>query len=279
MASYLASYLPSSWRRDSANSVEEPKEAMRALPANWYTSQDMYELERRAIFSRKWQPITHISRLKEPGDFLKFDVAEYGFILCRDRQGKINGFHNVCRHRAFPVVTKESGKAKIFSCQYHGWSYGLSGKLAKAPGYQELDGFDKESNGLMPIHVHVDVNGFIWVNLDGKSVPEISWEEDFGGIDRQERYKDFNFNDYEFDHTWQMDGAYNWKILADNYNECYHCATSHPDIDAVANLQSYSVDTEGVKIIHDPATTEEQREAGLVVASTYYFPNASTNIT
>ena len=127
--------------------------------------------------------------------------------------------------------------------------------------------------------MHVDVNGFIWVNLDGKATPEISWEEDFGGIDRQERYKDFNFDDYVFDHTWQMDGAYNWKILADNYNECYHCATSHPDIGAVANLQSYSVDTEGVKIIHDPATTEEQREAGLIVASTYYFPNASTNIT
>ena len=252
---------------------------MRALPSNWYTSQEMYELERRAIFSRKWQPITHISRLQNDGDFLKFDVAEYGFVLCRDRQGKINGFHNVCRHRAFPVVTKEEGNAKIFSCQYHGWSYGLNGKLAKAPGYQHLEGFDKSKNNLMPIHVHVDVNGFIWVNLDGKEVPELSWEDEFGGIDRQERYKQFNFDDYVFDHTWQMDGAYNWKILADNYNECYHCATSHPDIGAVANLQSYAVTTEGTKIIHDPATTDEQREAGLVVASTYYFPNASTNIT
>lgn len=239
----------------------------------------MYELERRAIFSRKWMPMTHISRLQKPGDFLNFTVAEYKFIINRDRQGNIKGHHNVCRHRAFPVVTANEGNAQIFSCKYHGWSYGLDGRLAKAPGYQELDGFKKEENGLMPIHVHVDVNGFIYVNLDGKKVPEISWEDDWKEIDRQERYSQYNFDDYVFDHTWSMEGPYNWKILADNYNECYHCATSHPDIGAVANLESYSVDTEGTKIIHDAATTDEQRKLGLNVSSTYYFPNASTNIT
>jgi len=75
-----------------------------------------------------------------------------------------------------------------------------------------------------------------------------------------------------------MDGPYNWKILSDNYNECYHCATTHPDISTLANLQSYSVDTKASQIIHNPATTEEQREKGLTIASTYYFPNVSTNI-
>ena len=138
---------------------------------------------------------------------------------------------------------------------------------------------DKSKNGLFPIHVHIDRQGFIWVNLDGSETPEIAWEDDFAGIDQQERYEQFNFDDYEFDHVWQMDGTYNWKILADNYNECYHCATTHPDIPAVANLESYSVDTKLGQIVHNPATTEEQREKGLIVASTYYFPNVSTNIT
>ncbi|MCF7632423.1 Rieske 2Fe-2S domain-containing protein [Oscillospiraceae bacterium SCCA1] len=254
------------------------KSAVRALPGEWYTSQEMYELERRAIFSRKWMLITHKVRLSKPGDYLKFNVAEYEFILCRDRENNINGFHNVCRHRAFPVVTEPKGTSRIFSCKYHGWSYGLNGKLAKAPGYQELQGFDKSQNGLFPIHVRVDNNGFIWVNLDGKQKPEIPWEEDFDGIDTQPRYTQFNFDEYEFDHFWEMDGAYNWKILADNYNECYHCATTHPDIPALADLKSYNVNTTQCNIVHDAATTDEQRENGLTVASTYYFPNVSTNI-
>ena len=264
--------------RSSAPAEEEKKSALRALPANWYTSQEMYELERRAIFSRKWQLITHKVRLEKAGDWLKYEIAGFEFVLCRDREGNINGFHNVCRHRAFPVVTKDQGCAKIFTCQYHGWSYGLNGKLAKAPGYQELQGFEKDRNGLFPLHVHIDCNGFIWVNFDNKEQPEVAWEDDFAGIDRQERYKQFDFDNYVFDHVWQMDGPYNWKILADNYNECYHCATSHPDIGALANLQSYSVNTEAGQIIHDAATTEEQRKNDLVVASTYYFPNVSTNI-
>jgi phenylpropionate dioxygenase-like ring-hydroxylating dioxygenase large terminal subunit len=116
------------------------------------------------------------------------------------------------------------------------------------------------------------------VNLDAKATPELSWEEEFDNIDAQERYNLYNFDDYEFDHFWEMDGAYNWKILADNYNECYHCATTHPDIPALADLKSYNVKTKNMNIVHDAATTDEQRANGLTVASTYYWPNVSTNI-
>lgn len=232
-----------------------------ALPSSWYTSQELYELERRAIFSRKWLLTTHVLRLPNTGDWIQYKIAGYPFVLVKDRQGQINAFHNVCRHRAFPVVTEESGTSRIFACQYHGWSYGLNGKLAKAPGYQDVDGFDKSKNGLLPIHVHVDNNGFIWVNLDGGEKPEIAWEDDFKDVDLQPRFKDFDFTDYEFDHTWEMEGEYNWKISADNYNECQ---TSHPDIPALADLSAYVVDAK-----------PEQIKRGLKIASTYYFPNAS----
>lgn len=278
MASTIFNYLRGSPDRTTSKTTDEDKTATRALPSTWYTSQQMYELERRAIFSTKWMLITHKIRLGKPGDWLKYEVAGYSFFLCRDREGNINGFHNICRHRAFPVVLDQQGSSRILSCKYHGWSYGLNGKLAKAPGYQELEGFDKSKNGLFPIHVHVDCNGFVWVNLDGKQIPEVAWEDDFDGIDRQERYNEYNFDDYVFDHVWSMDGSYNWKVLADNYNECYHCATAHPDISSLANLESYSVNTEGGKIVHFPATTEEQRQNGLTIASTYYFPNVSTNV-
>ena len=251
---------------------------VRALPAPWYTSQEMYELERRAIFSRKWLLTTHKARLPESGDWLKYEVAGFEFIICKDREGSINAFHNVCRHRAFPVVTGDKGKSHVFSCKYHGWSYGLNGKLAKAPGYQDLPGFDKSQNGLLAIHVHVDRNGFVWVNLDGKEKPEIPWSDDFAGIDEQPRFQNYNFDDYVFDHAWEMEGEYNWKILADNYNECYHCKSSHPDIPTIADLASYYVETTACHIQHFGNPTKEQIEGGFRVASTYYFPNASMNV-
>ncbi|KAM0328794.1 hypothetical protein ACHAQA_005208 [Verticillium albo-atrum] len=258
--------------------VQDPKAAVRALPASWYTSQDMYELERRAIFSRKWLLTTHSARIPKPGDWVKYDVAGYSFIVVQDRKGKINAFHNVCRHRAFPVVTSEQGNSFIFSCKYHGWSYGLSGNLAKAPGYQDLEGFDKSQNGLFPIHVHIDKNGFIWLNLDAGEKPEIPWGEDFQGIDEQPRFEHYNFDDYVYDHTWEMEGEYNWKILADNYNECYHCPQAHPDIPSIADLNSYFVETKAAHIQHFGSPTEEQIEKGFRIAATYFWPNASMNV-
>lgn len=259
-------------------SAEKEKTGLRALPANWYTSPEMFELEKRSIFSRRWLITTHKARFLNTGDWLRFEIAGYPFVLVKDREGEIRGFHNVCRHRAFPVVTEDQGTTKIFACKYHGWSYGLNGKLAKAPGYQDLDGFDKSKNGLFPVHVHVDRNGFIWVNLDGNEKPEVAWEDDFRDIDVQERYKLYNFADYDFDHSWEQEGEYNWKILADNFNECYHCQVAHPDVPAFANINSYSVDGKDGSIIHDAKATEEQIKRGLQIASTYYFPHSSMTV-
>lgn len=163
---------------------ETKDSAVRALPGEWYTSQEMYELERRAIFSRKWMLITHKTRLNKPGDYLKFNVAEYEFILVQDRENNINGFHNVCRHRAFPVVQAKSGNAKILSCRYHGWAYGLNGKLAKAPRFDTVEGFDKSKQSLLPVNVHIDQFGFVWANLQAGK-PDISWEKSNEGVDEE----------------------------------------------------------------------------------------------
>ncbi|KAJ5662893.1 hypothetical protein N7507_003624 [Penicillium longicatenatum] len=258
---------------NKASSNEPVKDSpVRALPASWYKSPEMYELERRAIFSKRWLFITHSSRVKETGDWLRYEIAGFDFIITRDRQGNVNAFHNVCRHRAYPVVEKEgSGNSKILSCRYHGWSYGLNGKLAKAPGYKDLE-FNKDQNNLFRIHVKVDVNGFIWVNLDANEVPEIPWEEHFRDVDTQERYQEYNFNEYDLDHTYELDGQYNWKILADNFNECYHCPTTHPDIPEFLNLNSFDSDLKAGHIQHHCISTPEQKAKGLYTASTYYFP-------
>ncbi|KAJ5980145.1 Rieske domain protein [Penicillium waksmanii] len=253
------------------------REPPKALPASWYRSEEMYELERRAIFSKKWILITHKLRFDKPGDFLRFHEAGFSFFLCKDRQGSINGFHNICRHRAFPLVQEDEGNVKILSCKYHGWSYGLNGKLAKAPRFDDVEGFQKENQGLLPVHVHIDELGFVWVNLDSSPTP-IPWEEDFKGVDTQERFSKFDFSNYKFDHTWQMDGDYNWKTLADNYNECYHCTVAHPDVANLADLSYYYTISKPGHIQHFSRPREDRIEEDIQNASTYYFPNACMTV-
>ncbi|KAI8952940.1 hypothetical protein F4801DRAFT_588566 [Xylaria longipes] len=277
--SYLSNISGLGWLSKGFSKTKNVgNKAVRALPGSWYLSQEMYELERRAIFSKKWLLTTHRIRLPNEGDWLRYQVAGFDFVIAKDRTGTINAFHNVCRHRAFPVVTKDEGNNSVLACKYHNWSYALNGKLTKAPSYQDIEGFDKSQNGLFPIHVHIDTNGFIWVNLEAKEKPTAAWEDDYKNIDKQARFKAYNFDNYKFDHTWQMEGEYNWKLLGDNYNECYHCPTTHPDIPTVADLNAYGVVTEASYVQHLGNPTPEQIAKGFNVAATFYFPNASMNV-
>ncbi|KAM6511404.1 Choline monooxygenase, chloroplastic [Fusarium falciforme] len=253
---------------------------VRGLPASWYRSPEIYQLERRAIFSKKWILLTHMLRFKEDGDYLSFTYAEFPFFLIRDRDGNINGFHNACRHRAYPIVQNESGKARILSCKYHGWSYGFKGNLAKAPRFDTVPDFDKSQHGLLPINVHVDKTGFIWVNLQA-GTPEEPWEKQFPGVDESARMTSYDFDGgYSFDHVWEMDLDSNWKGVMENYNECYHCPTSHPLIAGVSDLTKYKVEPNGSCLEHtiinkkeDDGTDEFKRSI------TFFFPSTSVTVT
>lgn len=239
----------------------------------------MYQLERRAIFSKRWLLVTHKLRFTKPGDFLRFEQAGYAFVLCMDKDGEtLNGFHNICRHRAFPVVTADEGNAKIFSCKYHGWSYGLNGQLAKAPRFDTVPAFDKTNHNLLPIHVHVDALGFVWVNLDASPEPEVKWKDDLDGADTQGRFEAFDFSQYRFDHVWGMQGNYNWKTLADNYNECYHCQVAHPDVRKLADLSFYYTVSKPGYIQHFSRPKKGKEEDDIKNVSTYYFPNACMTV-
>ncbi|KAJ9616571.1 hypothetical protein H2200_000290 [Cladophialophora chaetospira] len=252
-----------------------------ALPAIWYRSPALYELERRAIFSKQWLLMTHKNRLLKTGDYLRYEVAGFSFFLIKGRDGQIRGFHNVCRHRAYPVLRPEaesSGTKHILACYYHGWSYGLDGKLAKAPGVQDrVETFEKEKNGLFPIHVHIDQRGFIWVNLENSETPSVSWESMFQGSDMRPRLEPFNMDEYVFDHAWSMEGEYNWKACADNYNECYHCPTTHPGFAASCDLSKYSAEIAGGEILF--FLTDKPGKSTNNYAPSYFYPNATISMT
>lgn len=93
------------------------------LPASWYSTKELYELERRAIFARRWLLVTHELRFSGSGNYASFTIAGYPFFIIKDRDGQLNAFLNVCRHRAFPVVLGEEGTANILACKYHGSSH------------------------------------------------------------------------------------------------------------------------------------------------------------
>ncbi|GAA6013786.1 hypothetical protein JCM10207_008190 [Rhodosporidiobolus poonsookiae] len=258
------------------------------LPASYYRSPELYALEQRAIFSKKWLFTTHESRFKEAGDYILYTVAGLNFFVIRDRQGSINAFQNVCRHRAFPVLgskqegeellTTETGKANILACKYHGWSYSMKGELAKAPSFDNVPGFDPKQMGLWRLRLHIDELGFIWVNMD-MSEDALEWEDQFGDALKQQRLQAVNFDDYQFDHSWGMeDCQYNWKVLLDNYNECYHCGPAHPFINKTSDLTKYTVITGNNCIQHFNQAKPEFAQDPDVVPN-FFFPYSSITIT
>jgi len=266
------------WRLFGWSSNTTEKGPPRGIPASWYRSEAMYQLERRAIFSKRWLLLTHSCRFVKQGDYLSFTIASFPIFLIRDRDGNINGFHNICRHRAFPVVQSVSGSASILSCKYHGWSYGLKGNLSKAPRFESVPDFDKTQHGLLPINVHIDQAGFIWVNLQAGD-PEVIWDEEFQKVDQQPRMQDFDFaGDYFYDHSWEMDVDANWKGVIENYNECYHCATSHPLISGVSDLPRYKVEPNAGYMEHH-IFNKEQVDNQFRRAITYFFPTTSITVT
>ncbi|KAJ5894364.1 hypothetical protein N7495_006055 [Penicillium taxi] len=202
----------------------------------------MYQLERRAIFSTQSLLLTHSSRFKRAGDYLSFTVANFSFFLVQDRESNINGFHNLCRHGAFSVVQTRSGSASILTCKYYGWSYSLKGNLSKAPRFETVSDFDKSQQGLLPVNDHLIKAGFIWINLQAGE-PEVNWEDEYEKIDETPRMQNFDFaGEYSFDYYWELDIDANWKGLIEDYNECYHCPTSHPLISAVSDISRYRVE-------------------------------------
>ncbi|KAJ5382631.1 Rieske iron-sulfur domain-containing protein [Penicillium concentricum] len=250
------------------------------LPSSWFRQPEIYDLERRAIFSKTWLIVSHKSQFATAGQYALYEVAGYPFFVIRDREGSINAFLNVCRHRAFPIVHEETGKASILSCKYHGWSYGLKGNLAKAPRFDTVpkSEFNKDEFSLYKLHLHIDQLGFVWVNLDASEKPSLSWEEQFKEIDTQERITEaYNMDDYVFDHTWSLDDCnFNWKTLVENYNECYHCSTAHPGIAPFITKETrFDVEPKLCYIRH----LAEDIEAGDINASpTFMFPNSSVTM-
>lgn len=211
------------------------------LPASWWTSDKVFELEKRSIFNKSWLFCIHACRFKKPGDYFRFNFAGLDFFLIKSKvDGKIQAFHNVCRHRAYPVVKKDQGSSTVLGCKYHGWSYNSDGKLTKAPHFEGVEGFEKEENSLFPIKTHVTDQGLCFVNFNQDELENfIPFDKWFDGLDNE--LNEFDFSDYEYHMSYELDGQFNWKTLMDGYQECYHCPTAHPGLSTAFKMETYKV--------------------------------------
>ncbi|THH05920.1 hypothetical protein EW145_g4448 [Phellinidium pouzarii] len=146
-------------------------------------------------FENTWLMVSHTSRFIKPGDYVSGNYI-FDYFIIRDLDGSYQAFHNVCRHRAFPVVTKSTGSTLV----YHGWSYNPKGNLIKAPKFDTVSGFDKSANGLFKVHTHVTSQGFIFLNFDASPTP-VSFEEHFGQLPNE--WRNFNQDNYTYAYSWQ----------------------------------------------------------------------------
>lgn len=220
--------------------LEAPVEKVgeHTLPASWWFSEQVFELEKRAIFSKSWLFCTHSSRFQKAGDYCSFSFMGMSFFVIKSKtDGALRAFHNVCRHRAYPVVRKERGSSTLIGCKYHGWTYNSDGKLTKAPHFDDVGGFKKEENSLIPIQTHVTDQGLVFVNFSCQ--PAMPFDQWFEGL--HEEMAEFDFAVYDYHMSYELDGLFNWKTLMDGYQECYHCPTAHPGLSSAFRMNTYEV--------------------------------------
>jgi choline monooxygenase len=203
----------------------------RTLPWGWYSDPTVLTLERERIFRRSWQYAGHTGEVAEPGSFATTRVGDVPVLLVRDEDDTLRAFLNVCRHRG-SLVCEGSGRRSTLQCPYHAWTYGLDGRLITAPRANREGGLDTDELGL--VRLELDTWGpFVFVSADSEAGPLSDLLEDI-----PERVADagIDVDGLRYLQRAESDLAANWKICAENFLECYHCAVAHPGFSAVVDV-------------------------------------------
>lgn len=215
-------------------------QAAKTLEASWYLSPDVFARERDRIFSRSWICAGRADRIATAGEFVTIDVAGESLILTRDLEGLPRVFFNVCRHRGTLLCTRESGAFKgSIQCPYHAWTYGLNGSLLAARNMDDVPGFDRSDYPLRQAHL-AEFDGFLFVSIDPAQRSEQTFAPLIG------RFRAWTGGALRSGGRINYTLECNWKLVFQNYSECYHCPVIHPQLERLSPSDSGRNDlTEG----------------------------------
>lgn len=194
------------------------------LEGRLYWDRDIFETEIEMLFSKMWLCVARCEDIAEPGDFVAREIGPDSVLLIRGRDGQARAFFNVCRHRGTRLLTEQRGcNLKSIVCPYHAWVYSAEGSLLAAPHMDSLDDFRREDFPLLRVRME-EWQGFLFVNLD-EEAPRLSQAfADFPDV------SGYGLGSLRRAATLSYEVEANWKILCENYSECYHCAGVHPHL-------------------------------------------------
>jgi glycine betaine catabolism A len=195
------------------------------LPAEAHTDGSVFQWEQEHFFDRSWVCIGRSDGLADAGDQRAVALGRESVLLVRGEDGALRAFYNVCRHRGhelLPVGGEACGK--FVRCPYHAWAYGLDGELKGAPGFGKADVFERTERPLVPMRV-AEWHGWLFANASGDAPQLEEHAGDLGARIGNHRCEELVV---AARHSYEV--AANWKILAENYHECYHCSSIHPEL-------------------------------------------------
>jgi Rieske 2Fe-2S family protein len=204
----------------------------KTLPQRYFVSPEIFAEELQKIFATNWTLLGHQSQLAKPGDYFLAEVARESLIVAKDQRSTIRAFYNVCRHRGARLCEEQNGHAAAIQCPYHAWTYALDGRLLGAPHMDETPGFSKTEYPLKPARLGL-WEGFIFLNLSDASASLEKWFEPLG-----EKFSQWNLAALRSAKRIEYDVRANWKLIFQNYSECYHCLGVHPELSKISPYDS-----------------------------------------
>lgn len=207
-----------------------PLAEARTLPRRVYTDAEVFALESRVLFGRMWLCVGREEDLPEVGSFLTQEIGGEKILVVRGEDLTLRAFFNVCRHRGARLVEEPCGRLRgAIGCPYHAWTYALDGRLLRAPRAEP--GFRTEDYPLVQARLET-LGGFVFVNLDADA-PALGAA--FADLPDLSRYRLAGLRRAR---AIEYAVAANWKVVAENYSECYHCPLVHPQLHRISDVTS-----------------------------------------
>jgi glycine betaine catabolism A len=205
------------------------------LPGRSYTDPALFAEEQAKIFENMWFCAVRAEDLPKPGSFKTVQVGAESVIVVRGRDDRLRAFLNVCRHRGARLCMEEQGEVRrTIRCAYHAWSYDLDGRLAAAPNLAKMPDIDRVEYGLVPVSLR-EWLGYAWVCLADEP-PSFEDTVTYAATERlgdPAAIENYHVDRLTLGRRVVYDVKANWKLIVENFMECYHCATIHPELVAV----------------------------------------------